>query len=502
MATKPSVQIDWINDDAASKYTVPSGAEQLAGFVDGNNADAKVFNWAWWRVSQWIEFLDNNFDANGLINTAVNSTVIAGTITPAASTVGIDSGGIKSWDGSSNAIFSVTEAGAVTIGYAANNTISLSGGALTVGAATAADLIKLNGITSSAAEINRLDSTSGMYITTGNTAAAGVYINDTNATYTALMVNDSGGHGLQIVNTATNYNGIQIDDCGGHAIEINSAYDGSNTDAIHIDTSGGTDYCRNGVFINGPSTNGVYITGQGLHGIYIVDSGSSSTDAIYVADSQRYGVHVVDADSHAMYVGGSGGAGVYITGTTSSGVAINSPGSDGVSIVSATAVGVYVNGATNAFEVNACTGDGLKVTSAGAHGIEIVACTSNGITITEPGDHGISIADSGDSTHDSIYIADSQRHGINIADADYNGILVTTSGDSAIYVANAGSYGLNIGQVSSPYGQIFMNPVGTIPTSLYTSATGGALCVYNNSGTAELWFNDGVTGATGWVKIA
>jgi len=154
--SKPSVLLDWINDDSAAKYTIPSSAAQLAGHINDTNADEKIFNFCWWRLSAWIEFLDNTFDATGNNINAPNSTTITETVAPAASTVALDAGGIKSWDASSNAIFSVTEPGVVTIGYNANDIISLTAGVLSVATATAADLVKLHALTPSAADLNLL----------------------------------------------------------------------------------------------------------------------------------------------------------------------------------------------------------------------------------------------------------------------------------------------------------------------------------------------------------
>jgi len=154
--SKPTVQLDWINDDSATKYTIPSGPDQLAGHISDTAADPKIFNWCWWRVSQWVEFLDNTFDSNGNEVNAPKSTTITETVAPVASTVTLDAGGIKSWDGSSNAIFRVTESGVVTLGYSGNNIINLTAGVLSVATATAADLVKLHAITPSAADINPL----------------------------------------------------------------------------------------------------------------------------------------------------------------------------------------------------------------------------------------------------------------------------------------------------------------------------------------------------------
>ena len=154
--SKPSVLLDWINDDSAAKYTIPSSAAQLAGHINDTNADEKIFNFCWWRLSAWIEFLDNTFDNSGNNINAPNSTTITETVAPAASTVALDAGGIKSWDASSNAIFSVTEPGVVTIGYNANDIISLTAGVLSVATATAADLVKLHALTPSAADLNLL----------------------------------------------------------------------------------------------------------------------------------------------------------------------------------------------------------------------------------------------------------------------------------------------------------------------------------------------------------
>lgn len=58
MSTKPSRLLDWINDDSSSKYTQPTGPQQLAGNINDTPADPKLFNWVWWRISQWIEYID------------------------------------------------------------------------------------------------------------------------------------------------------------------------------------------------------------------------------------------------------------------------------------------------------------------------------------------------------------------------------------------------------------------------------------------------------------
>ena len=155
-ATKPTVQLDWINSDDPTKMTIPSAPAQLAGHINDTNASEKIFNWMWNRVSHWIEFLDNSFDNSGNNINAPNSTTITETVAPTASTVALDAGGIKSWDASSNAIFSVTEPGVVTIGYNANDIISLTAGVLSVATATAADLVKLHALTPSAADLNLL----------------------------------------------------------------------------------------------------------------------------------------------------------------------------------------------------------------------------------------------------------------------------------------------------------------------------------------------------------
>jgi len=156
MATKPSVLLDWINSDDPTKMTIPSAPAQLLGHVSGTAADPKIFNFAWNRLSHWISFLDATFNANGKDLNAANSTTITETVAPTASTVTLDAGGIKSWDASSNAIFSVTEPGVVTIGYNANDIISLTAGVLSVATATAADLVKLHALTPSAADLNLL----------------------------------------------------------------------------------------------------------------------------------------------------------------------------------------------------------------------------------------------------------------------------------------------------------------------------------------------------------
>ena len=153
-AAKPLVQLDWINTDDPTKITAVSAPDQLLGHVSGTAADPKIFNWTWNRISKWITFIDATFDATGNEVNAPKSTTITETVSPVASTVALDAGGIKSWDGSSNAIFSVTEPGVVTIGYNGNDIISLTAGVLSVATATAADLVKLHTLTPSAADLN------------------------------------------------------------------------------------------------------------------------------------------------------------------------------------------------------------------------------------------------------------------------------------------------------------------------------------------------------------
>ena len=155
-ATKPTVQLNWILSDDPTKMTIVSAPNQLLGHVSGTAADPKIFNWCWNRLSHWISFLDATFDNSGNNINAPNSTTITETVAPTASTVALDAGGIKSWDASSNAIFSVTEPGVVTIGYNANDIISLTAGVLSVATATAADLVKLHALTPSAADLNLL----------------------------------------------------------------------------------------------------------------------------------------------------------------------------------------------------------------------------------------------------------------------------------------------------------------------------------------------------------
>lgn len=79
MSTKPTRLLDWINDDDPGKYDQPSAGEQLAGNVGGTDAEPKLFNWVWWRISQWIEYLaelgSERINTNdGLYITLANTT--------------------------------------------------------------------------------------------------------------------------------------------------------------------------------------------------------------------------------------------------------------------------------------------------------------------------------------------------------------------------------------------------------------------------------------------
>lgn len=209
--TKPSVQVDWINDDSATKYTIPSAGDQLAGHLSGTNADPKIFNWLWWRVSQWIEFLDNTFDSNGNEVNAPNSTKITETVSPTISTVTLDAGGIKSWDGSSNAIFSVTEAGVVTLGYSGNDIISLNAGVISVCTATSADLVKLHGITASYSELNQLTGVTVGGSASGDIVTIGGVQSLTNKTLTAPKLNEA----VNLTSTSTELNQLDGVSVGG-----------------------------------------------------------------------------------------------------------------------------------------------------------------------------------------------------------------------------------------------------------------------------------------------
>lgn len=209
--TKPAVQLNWISDDSASKYTIPSVGDQLAGHLSGTNADPKIFNWMWWRVSQWIEFLDNTFDSNGNEVNAPNSTKITETVSPTASTVTLDAGGIKSWDGSSNAIFSVTESGVVTLGYSSNDVISLNAGVLTVCTATSADLVKLHGITASYSELNQLTGVTVGGSASGDIVTVGGVQSLTNKTLTAPKLNEA----VNLTSTSTELNQLDGVSVGG-----------------------------------------------------------------------------------------------------------------------------------------------------------------------------------------------------------------------------------------------------------------------------------------------
>ena len=129
MSSKPSRNLDWINDDSASKYTVPDGPTQLAGHINDTNADPKLFNWCWWRISQWIEYLDELE-----LNQIPDST---------------DYGKVKTDDLTSNRV-DFEKLNGISVTKAEINELNTAGCIL-------ADFQKLAGITSSDSEINQLD---------------------------------------------------------------------------------------------------------------------------------------------------------------------------------------------------------------------------------------------------------------------------------------------------------------------------------------------------------
>jgi len=209
--TKPAVQLNWILDDSASKYTIPDAPTQLAGHISGTNADPKLFNWAWWRISQWLEWIDNTFDSNGNYIYAPKSTTITETISPLASCITLDSEGFKAWDASVNAILSITEPGVVTLGYSGNDKIILSGGVLTVGTATSADLAKLHAVTASYTEINQLTGVTVGGSSAGDIATINATQTLTNKTLTTPKVNEA----VNLTATSTELNQLDGVSVGG-----------------------------------------------------------------------------------------------------------------------------------------------------------------------------------------------------------------------------------------------------------------------------------------------
>lgn len=58
ISSKPTRLLNWISTDDGAKLTSQNQSEQDAGYISGTNADPLIFNWVQWRISQWLEYID------------------------------------------------------------------------------------------------------------------------------------------------------------------------------------------------------------------------------------------------------------------------------------------------------------------------------------------------------------------------------------------------------------------------------------------------------------
>lgn len=63
MATKPTVgHLEWIEDDDADKFLVPSDTKKLQGWVKEEKPPFQYFNWAWRLIDRWLQYLVSETD--------------------------------------------------------------------------------------------------------------------------------------------------------------------------------------------------------------------------------------------------------------------------------------------------------------------------------------------------------------------------------------------------------------------------------------------------------
>lgn len=521
--TKPSVQLDWINDDAGSKYTIPSGPTQLAGYTNGTNADAKVFNWFWWRMSQWIEFLDNTYDSNGNEVNAPKSTTITETVAPAASTVTLDAGGIKSWDGSSNAIFSVTEAGAITLGYSGNDIISLSAGALTVGTATAADLVKLHALTPSAADLNTLLGAVGNGLIVADITKLAAL---TGSAADINVLTGSNSYGLVTGDISKladiDASAAEIDQLDGNTFGGSSAGDVVTIDDIQTLTNKSIAFSQ-------------ITSGNVASGVDCGFTGNTSDPA-----TLKFGNM---AGYHTNFTSNTDGSIFTIAPSTNNQVdcRLSVTGSSlfkditaesAVNIILTAGTTIQLN-ATSTLDFNAATLDidvsaNADITAGSDHYAKICGGTDSagnnyGAVTVNYSDNGIILINVRENvTTESYTIAPTNFRSGGNADLGLTGSrwgtgyfqnidVLSSAGDAINITASAGdglevddwaasSAGihLTLPSLSTTRGQISLDATATAIATKYSNASGGELAAYNNGGTIELWWHDG----SSWAKIA
>jgi hypothetical protein len=522
MATKPSRLLDWINDDSATKYTTPSAPQQLAGHQDATNADAKVFNWMWWRVSQWVEFLDNSFDSNGKDINAPKSTTITETISPTASCVTLDSGGIKSWDGSSNAIFSVTEAGVVTLGYSGNDIISLNAGVVSVCTASSADLVKLHAITASAANINQLTgntfggSTAGDVVTIDGTQTL------TNKTLTTPKINEA----VNLTATSSELNQLDGVDVGG-----NSSGDIVTTDNTQTLTNKTISFTQ---IVAGTAAAGrtFTITGHDTTPANFAFQGSSRYTQISCnAAGTAFSVLPSATSTVDFYIGNSSyrptnlylyaGTGGATLDTGSGGITLNTTG-----VVTVTGTTLDLNGSSLDIDLSGnaviTAGDDHSVAISG--GLNTVGNNYSSLWLnsTDSGTTLLTLRNGSNTEvyhyeYNEFYVSsdkttklgkDGNRwagvycSNVNVTSISGDAIIVNDSAGDGISIVDwdSGDGGLHISipTANDTRGQIIFNATSTALSTKYSGASGGEVAMFNNGGTIEFWFHNG----TAWTKIA
>jgi hypothetical protein len=160
-----------------------------------------------------------------------------------------------------------------------------------------------HGVTASAAEVNRLDTSAGIYITTSNTTENGIHIVDVNSAKNAIYIGGSG-----------NTHAINIVDTGHSALYVAAAtYAGVNiasSDAL-------------GILINNTTSHGIQIQ-------------NTSDAAIRIEDNCVDGLEVE---------GTSSGAGVNVLSATTYGLKVNLTGSYGIHVDNYTGIGIFIGDA-------------------------------------------------------------------------------------------------------------------------------------------------------------
>lgn len=515
MASKPSRLLDWISDDSASKYTTPSGAQQLAGHQDATNADAKVFNWAWWRCSQWIEFLDNTFDANGKDINAPKSTTITETIAPIASCVTLDAGGIKSWDGLSNAIFSVTEAGAVSLGYSGNDVISLTAGVISVCTATSADLVKLHAITASYTELNQLTG-----VTVGGSSAGDIAtINGTQTLTNKSLTSPNINEAVNLTSTSTELNQLDGVTVGGSSpgdiVTINATQTLTNKSISFSQITAGTAPAGRTYVLTGNDSTPSNISFQGTTRYTRVSCDTAGTTFTILPSATGTVNYYIGNSSYRpttlnLYAG-SGGS---ILNTGSGGVDIDTTGAftmDGASFaISVTGLGtisagddsyVTITGGNDSVGNNygavwinyGDLGYNLFKSRVGSN-TELYYMEYNSF---RPGSNGATTLGGNSNRWSTIYGTN-----LNITATSGDAIVINNSGSDGLQVsdwaASSGGIHISVPTLNTTRGQIALDATSTAIATKYSNASGGELATYNNGGTIELWWHDG----SSWAKIA